>query len=71
MDGSLPLPPEQLRFNVSNSRDVSEFLEVGKRCAEELEAGVAAVGGSLFILSTRSRLGMRLWPDFAMDGRTR
>jgi hypothetical protein len=43
-----PFPPEQLRFNVSNSRDVSEFLEVGKRCADELEAGVAAVGGDLF-----------------------
>jgi hypothetical protein len=48
MDGSLPLPPEQLRFNVSNSCDVSEFLKVGKRCADELESGVAAVGGDLF-----------------------
>jgi SAM-dependent methyltransferase len=48
MDGSQPLPPEQLRFNVSNSRDVSEFLKVGKRCADELEAGLAAVGGDLF-----------------------
>jgi len=43
-----PLPPEQLRFNVSNSRDVGEFLKVGKRCTDELEAGVAAVGGDLF-----------------------
>jgi SAM-dependent methyltransferase len=48
MDGSPPLPPEQLRFNVSNSRDVGEFLKVGKRCADELEAGVAAVGADLF-----------------------
>jgi SAM-dependent methyltransferase len=48
MDGSPPLPPEQLRFNVSNSRDVGEFLKVGKRCADELESGVSAVGGDLF-----------------------
>ncbi len=36
MDGSPTLPPEQLRFNVSKSRDVGEFLKVGKRCADEL-----------------------------------
>jgi len=70
MDGSPPLPPEQLRFNVSISLDVGEFLKVGKRCADELESGVSAVGGPLFLWA-RSRLGMRLWPDFAMDGRTR
>ena len=69
MDGSLPLPPEQLRFNVSNSRDVSEFLEVGKRCAEELEAGWRPWGGASFLVDAFSIgdavvAGLRDgWPD--------
>jgi hypothetical protein len=54
MDGSPPLPPEQLRFNVSNSLDVGEFLKAGKRCADELESGVSAVGGTSFLVGAFS-----------------
>jgi len=45
---ALAIPPEQLHFNVSNSHDLDEFFKVRKRCAGELEAGLAAVGGDFF-----------------------
>ena len=47
MMDNLPLPPEQLRFNVSNSRDPDEFLAVGKRCLDDLEIGLGGAGSSL------------------------
>jgi SAM-dependent methyltransferase len=47
MSEVLPLPPEQLRFNVSNTRDAAEFLAVGRRCANDLMAGLESVGGSI------------------------
>jgi ubiquinone/menaquinone biosynthesis C-methylase UbiE len=47
MSQVLPLPPEQLRFNVSNTRDTAEFLAVGRRCANDLMTGLESVGGSI------------------------
>jgi SAM-dependent methyltransferase len=47
MSEALPLPPEQLRFNVSNTRDAGEFLAVGRRCARDLVTGLESVGGSI------------------------
>ena len=41
---ALPLPPKRLMFNVAMTRDASEFLKVGERCAGELKAAAAASG---------------------------
>ncbi|MDQ0323505.1 SAM-dependent methyltransferase [Pararhizobium capsulatum DSM 1112] len=42
--GALPIPPPMLRFRVSGSFDVDQFLEVGRRGARELEV-LARLGG--------------------------
>ena len=41
---SLPVPPDALRFRVSNSRDVKEFLDVGERCANDLRTAINTIG---------------------------
>jgi hypothetical protein len=47
MSEALPLPPEQFRFTGSNTRDAADFLAVGKRCANDLVAGLGSVGDSI------------------------
>lgn len=37
---SVPLPPEELRFRVSNTYGADEFLTVGERCAKDLRAAL-------------------------------
>jgi SAM-dependent methyltransferase len=46
-DSSLPLPPARLRFRVAEDNDPREFVEVGRRSAENLKAALARYGGEL------------------------
>jgi SAM-dependent methyltransferase len=44
---SIAIPPDELRFRVSNSYDPNEFLSVGERCAKDLLAAMKGIGRNL------------------------
>jgi SAM-dependent methyltransferase len=41
---SIAIPPDELRFRVSNSYDLNEFLSVGERCANDLSVAMKRIG---------------------------
>jgi len=43
----LPIPPTRLRFRVAGRRGAASFLEVGRRCRDDLEAALSGVGRPL------------------------
>lgn len=43
----IPIPPDELRFRVSNSYDHDEFLSVGERCANDLCFAMKGIGRSV------------------------
>jgi SAM-dependent methyltransferase len=44
---SVAIPPDELRFRVSNSYDPNEFLSVGERTANDLFAAMKSIGRNL------------------------
>ena len=46
-ESGFPLPPARLRFRVAGRRGAASFLEVGRRCRDDLEAALSGVGRPL------------------------
>ena len=47
-----PLPPESLRQRVHGAADVESFLEVGRQCAQDMEAALKHIGMSFSAFET-------------------
>src|SRR5689334_987206 len=45
--GAANLPPAELRYRVSSSPDAQNFITIGKKCAQDIQAAVREVGYEL------------------------